>query len=115
MDLLLEEEILRLYREPLIGASNNNSYGEENIRNLVNKFRTLGREETEAMVGWLTLYSTSPDLAASYVSVGVLHGLGRKPEVEAAYAWARGLADGARIISHFDIGVALAEHFVLKD
>ncbi|SVC61551.1 uncharacterized protein METZ01_LOCUS314405, partial [marine metagenome] len=33
--LRLEEEILDLYRSPIIGASYNNTFGEENIKSLV--------------------------------------------------------------------------------
>ena len=35
LDNSLEEDILHLYQEPAIGASYTNTYGEENIRNLV--------------------------------------------------------------------------------
>jgi len=42
--VLLEEEILRLYREPIIGASYINTFGEENIKNLVKEtLRVFGR------------------------------------------------------------------------
>ena len=37
----LEEEVLELYRSPIIGASYNNTFGEENIQSLVEKCRNL--------------------------------------------------------------------------
>ena len=37
----LKEDVLHLYREPSIGATYTNTYGEENIRNLVGKYRSL--------------------------------------------------------------------------
>ena len=40
----MEEEILHLYQEPAIGASYTNTYGEENIRNLLDKYRSLDNE-----------------------------------------------------------------------
>ncbi len=46
---LLEEDILRLYREPIVGANYTNSYGEENLVNLVTKYRSLSPEEMEIM------------------------------------------------------------------
>nr|MCS5624012.1 hypothetical protein [Candidatus Neomarinimicrobiota bacterium] len=56
-------------------------------------------------------YSKSPDLAASFVSVGVLHALGMSNEVEEAYLWAKELDDKEKFIHHFDIGKSLAEYF----
>ena len=46
---LLEEDILRLYREPIVGANYNNTYGEENLVNLVTKYRSLSPEEMKFM------------------------------------------------------------------
>ena len=37
----MEEAILSLYQEPGIGASYTNTYGEENIRNLINMYHSL--------------------------------------------------------------------------
>lgn len=109
---LLEEEILRLYREPIVGANYNNSYGEENLMNLVSKYRSLSLEDMTFMGDLLAGYSQSPDLASSYVSVGVLHALGMNQQVEAAYAWAQSQDNSGQIISHFDIGKSLADHFI---
>ena len=44
MENSLEEEILKLYREPGIGASYQNTYGEMNISNLIGKYRQLCSE-----------------------------------------------------------------------
>ncbi|KMP12289.1 hypothetical protein UR09_01370 [Candidatus Nitromaritima sp. SCGC AAA799-A02] len=107
----LEEDILHLYREPNIGATYTNTYGEENIRNLVGKYHGLGEEDRRLMRDLVAAHSKSPDLAASFVSVGVLHALGMTREVEEAYLWARGLEDAERITHHFDIGKSLAEYF----
>ena len=109
---LLEEDILRLYREPIVGANYNNTYGEENLVNLVNKYRGLVPEEMEFMRGLVAGYSKSPDLASSYVSVGVLHALGFNEQVEEAYTWAKLQENSASITSHFDIGKSLADHFI---
>ncbi len=108
----LEEEILRLYREPIIGASYANTYGEENIQNLVEKYRSLDPTQMETMRGILTEYSQSMDLGTSYVSVGTLHALGMKDEVEAAYAWAGKLEESSKTFTHhFDVGKSLADYF----
>lgn len=109
---LLEEDILRLYREPIVGANYNNSYGEENLVNLVDKYRSLMSEEMEFMRELVKGYSQSPDLASSYVSVGVLHALGFSQQVEEAYAWAQTQDNSGHITSHFDIGKSLADHFI---
>jgi hypothetical protein len=109
---LLEEDILRLYREPIVGANYNNTYGEENLVNLVNKYRSLSPEEMKFMQELVTGYSQSPDLASSYVSVGVLHALGFSQQVEAAYAWAQSQDNSGQFTSHFDIGKSLADHFI---
>lgn len=108
----LEEEVLRLYREPIIGASYANTYGEENIQNLVEKYRSLDPKQMETMRGILTEYSQSMDLGTSYVSVGTLHALGMKDEVEAAYAWAGKLEESSKTFTHhFDVGKSLADYF----
>jgi len=109
---LLEEDILRLYREPIVGANYNNTYGEENLVNLVNKYRSLSPEEMEFMQELVTGFSQSPDLASSYVSVGVLHALGFSRQVEEAYAWAQTQENSGQVTSHFDIGKSLADHFI---
>ena len=41
----LEEEVLELYRSPIIGASYNNTFGEENIQSLVEKCRNLDEKK----------------------------------------------------------------------
>jgi len=109
---VLEEDILRLYREPIVGANYTNSYGEENLVNLVNKYRSLAPEETQFMQELVAGYSQSPDLASSYVSVGVLHALGFNEHVDKAYAWAASQDNSGQITSHFDIGKSLADHFI---
>ena len=109
---VLEEDILRLYREPIVGANYNNTYGEENLVNLVGKYRSLSPEEMEFMRELVAGYSQSPDLASSYVSVGVLHALGFIQQVEEAYAWAQSQDNSGQITSHFDIGKSLADHFI---
>ncbi|HIF02825.1 MAG TPA: hypothetical protein EYQ84_05780 [Nitrospinaceae bacterium] len=107
----LEEEILELYRSPIIGASYNNTYGEENVKSLVEKFRELDEQKSQIMQGLVVLYSKSPDLATSYVSVAVLHALGMSKNVQEAYLWAKGLDESETFIHHFDIGKSLAEYF----
>ena len=109
----LQEDVLDLYRLPIIGATYTNSYGEENIKNLVDKYRILDEEKMRVMLELVTSYSKSPDLATSFVSVSVLHALGMSHEVEEAYRWAQGLEDEdkVRFIHHFDIGKSLAEYF----
>jgi hypothetical protein len=108
----LEEEILHLYQEPGIGASYTNTYGEENIQNLVGKYRNLS--EQDAMMDMLIRFSQSTDLATCFISVGVLHALGRVEDVEEAYRWAKTQEDSARIINHFDIGKSVADYFILS-
>ena len=90
----LEEEVLELYRSPIIGASYNNTFGEENIQSLVEKCRNLDEKKMRIMQGLVVSYSKSPDLATSFVSVSVLHALGMSREVEDAYQWAQSLDDG---------------------
>ena len=109
--LILEEEILRLYREPIIGASYSNTFGEDNIKNLVNMYRKLEEEKMVIMQTFLVSFSKSSDLATSFVSVGVLHALDMKKELDDAYQWAQGLDDKERFLHHFDIGKSLAEYF----
>ena len=109
MDNSLEEEILHLYQEPAIGASYTNTYGEENIRNLVNKYRGLDKQKE--MLEMLIRFSQSTDLATCFISVGVLHALGKNEYVQKAYSWAETQEDSARIISHFDIGKSVADYF----
>ena len=46
----MEEEILHLYQEPGIGASYTNTYGEENIRNLLKKYHSLDEVGMEKMM-----------------------------------------------------------------
>ena len=105
------EDVLNLYRIPSIGATYTNTFGEENIKNLVAKYRSLDEEKMLIMQEMIISYSKSPDLATSFVSVGVLHALGMSREVEEAYLWAQGLDDKERFIHHFDIGKSLAEYF----
>ncbi len=107
----LEEEVLELYRSPIIGASYNNTFGEENIQSLVEKCRNLDEKKMRIMQGLVVSYSKSPDLATSFVSVSVLHALGMSREVEDAYQWAQSLDDREKFIHHFDIGKSLAEYF----
>jgi hypothetical protein len=111
LDNSLEEEILHLFQEPGIGASYTNTYGEENIQSLVKKYRTLKDEGMQKMLEMLIRFSQSSDLATCYVSVGVLHALGKNEDVQEAYRWAKTLEDPAHIISHFDIGKSVADYF----
>ncbi len=108
----LEEEILELYREPVIGSGYGNTYGEQNLVALVEKYRKLNDEGMLFMSDLITAYSTSTDLAASYISVGVLHAIGMKDEVKKAYDWAMTQDEAASITSHFDIGKSLADYFI---
>ena len=107
----LQEDVLDLYRTPIIGATYTNTFGEENIRNLVEKYRSLDEEKMLIMRGLIIDYSKSPDLATSFVSVGVLHALGMYKEVKEAYVWANGLDEKGKFIHHFNIGKSLAEYF----
>jgi hypothetical protein len=109
--LTLEEEILDLYRSPIIGASYNNTFGEENIKSLVEKYIKLDDEKMRIMQGLVISCSKSPDLATSYVSVAVLHALEMSENVEEAYLWAKGLDESETFIHHFDIAKSLAEYF----
>ena len=107
----MEEEILRLYQEPAIGASYTNTYGEENIRNLLDKYSSLDNEDMQKMMDMMINFSQSTDLATSFVSVGVLHALGQNEGVAEAYSWANKQEDAERIISHFEIGKSVADYF----
>lgn len=107
----MREEILHLYQEPAIGASYTNTYGEENIRNLLNKYHSLDNDGMKKMIKMVVDFSQSTDLATSFVSVGVLHALGENEVVEEAYRWADTQKDSQRIISHFDIGRSVADYF----
>ncbi len=113
MPSFLEEEILHLYEEPAIGASYTNSYGEENIQNLVGKYRGLNEQGIQEMMEMLVRFSQSTDLSACFISVGVLHALGKNEDVQKAYQWAETQEDSARIINHFDIGKSVADYFTL--
>jgi hypothetical protein len=62
----------------------------------------------------LIRFSQSTDLATCFISVGVLHALGRVEDVEEAYRWAKTQEDSARIINHFDIGKSVADYFILS-
>ncbi len=108
----LEEEILELFREPVIGSGYGNTYGEQNLVALVEKYRTLTEEEMLFMSDLITAYSTSTDLATSYISVAVLHAIGLKEQVDKAYDWARTQGEAESIASHFDIGKSLSEFFI---
>jgi len=107
----MEEEILHLYQEPAIGASYTNTYGEENIRNLLDKYSSLDNEGMQKMMDMVINFSQSTDLATSFVSVGVLHALGQSEGVTEAYSWANKQEDAKRIISHFEIGQSVADYF----
>ena len=52
----LEEEVLELYRSPIIGASYNNTFGEENIQSLVEKCRNLDEKKMRIMQGLVVSY-----------------------------------------------------------
>ena len=107
----MEEEILHLYQEPAIGASYTNTYGEENIRNLLNKYHSRDNEGMQQMMKIVVNFSQSTDLATSFVSVGVLHALGQNEGVAEAYSWANTQEDAERIVSHFEIGKSVADYF----
>ena len=107
----MEEAILSLYQEPGIGASYTNTYGEENIRNLINMYHSLDDSGMQQMIKMVLNFSQSTDLATSFVSVGVLHALGKNEGVAEAYRWAKTQEDAQRIISHFEIGKSVADYF----
>ena len=107
----MEEEILNLYQEPGIGASYTNTYGEENIRNLLKKYHSLDEVGMEKMMEMVLNFSQSTDLATSFVSVGVLHALGQTEGVAEAYRWANTQENAQQIVSHFEIGKSVANYF----
>ena len=107
----LQEDVLDLYRTPIIGATYTNTFGEDNIRSLVEKYKGLDEEKMLIMRGLIIDYSKSPDLATSFISVGALHALGMHKEVKEAYIWANELDEKEKFIHHFDIGKSLAEYF----
>jgi hypothetical protein len=109
---MLKESVLLLYREPAIGTVN--SFGEINIKNLVKKYQGLDADGMRLMMGLLVDFSKAEDLAASYISVGVMHALGMKGPVAEAYEWAKNKSDSEMFTSHFDIGISLADHFIGK-
>ena len=109
---VLEKEILALYQEPVIGSGYANTYGEQNLVALVEKYRSLPSGDMGFMAAMVTAFSTSTDLSASYISVGVLHALGMEEQVNAAYAWAETQESAQSIAHHFDIGKSLADHFI---
>ena len=111
MDNCLKEDILHLYREPAIGSSYTNIYGEENIQLLVGKYRSLNEPGMQEMLEMLIRFSQSTDLATCFISVGVLHALGKNEDVQEAYRWAETQEDPARILNHFDIGKSVADYF----
>ena len=106
----LQDEITQLYSEPGVGSSNLNTFGEENIRNLLHMYRSLVGPEVADMLELVRGYSQSGDLNICYISVAVLHALGRQEDVSAAYAWAETLDDPKMFTQHFDIGISLAEN-----
>ncbi len=110
----LEEKILSLYHEPVIGSGYANQFGEENMVRLVETYRALNEADRVQMTALVADYSLSPDLATSLVSVGVLHALGDRERVAAAYDKARQRDDATSVIHHFDIGKSLAEHFIIN-
>ncbi len=106
------ENILHLYQEPAIGATYTNTYGEENIQRLVGKYRSLNEPDMQEMLEMLIRFSQSTDLATCFISVGVLHALGKNEAVGQAYRWAETQEDSARILNHFDIGKSVADYFI---
>ena len=111
MDKEIEDNALRFYREPAVGSSNSNSYGEENIQNLVNLYRGLDEKGMRQITEMFADFSRSADLATSYISVAVLHALGMKEKVNAAYQWAQSQDEATSLASHFDIGISLADYY----
>ncbi len=107
----LSEEILHLYSEPGIGATYINTYGELNIKNLVEKYRSLNESEMKEMLAIVIDFSKSFDLSASYLSVGVLHALGQNSAVEEAYQWAKKQDDPSHFMHHYEIGKSLADYY----
>jgi len=108
----LDEEIVHLYQEPAIGSGYSNMYGEENLKKLVEKYRSLNPSDQARMRDLVVGYSESLDLASSFVSVAVLHALGMDDAVKKAYRLAELKDDAESFRRHFDIGVSLADHFI---
>jgi hypothetical protein len=108
----LDAEILHLYNEPAIGSGYANMYGEENIVNLVEKYRGLNDTGKARMQEMVVGFSESMDLSASLVSVAVLHALGMEQAVHKAYRLADARDDAQSIKHHYDIGLSLADHFI---
>ena len=81
----LDEEILHLYQEPVIGSGYSNMFGEENIVKLVEKYCSLNDAGQARMRDLVVGFSESMDLSSSFVSVAVLHALGMESAVQNAY------------------------------
>lgn len=109
---LLDEEVFRLYQSPVIGSGYTNLYGEENIANLVEKYRELNDANKARMLALVVGFSESQDLSTGLISVAVLHALGMEKAVLNAYRLAEAKNDAETIKHHFDIGVSLADHFI---
>ncbi len=109
----LEEEISELYEEPGIGASNINTYGEENIKSLLEKYKGLNQSDSEIMLKMVQEFSLSEDLASSFVSVAVLHALGKSEDVQKAESAAKDRSDSDLFLNHFEIGKSIADYFGL--
>ncbi len=107
----LEDEVSELYEEPGIGASNINTYGEENIRGLLEKYKGLDSNDSLIMLKMVKEFSLSPDLASSFVSVAVLHALGKSEDVQAAEDLARKRTDSDLFLNHFEIGKSIADYY----
>ena len=107
----LSEEVQHLYSEPGIGATYINTYGELNIKNLVEKYRSLNESEMQEMLAIVIDFSKSFDLSASYLSVGVLHALGQDSAVEEAYQWEQKQDNPLNFTHHYDIGKSLADYY----
>ena len=108
----LDEEILHLYHLPAIGSGYSNMYGEENIVNMVEKYRGLNDSGKARMQEMVVGFSESMDLSSSLVSVAVLHALGMEQAVHNAYRLADDRDDAQSIKHHFDIGISIADHFI---
>ena len=63
MDKDIEDNALRLYREPAVGSSNSNSYGEENIQSLVNLYRGLDEKGMRQMMEMFADFSKSANIS----------------------------------------------------
>ena len=107
----LEDEVTKLYEDPGIGATNINTYGEENIRSLLKKFQGLNQGDSDIMLGMIRDFSLSEDLASSFVSVAVLHALGKSEDVQKAINVAKEREDSDLFLNHFEIGKSIADYF----